>query len=416
MPKAASGTSKAKTGAKAVRGNHRRPGSAPKKFDSVPMLDLSRQYAAIGDEVNEAVTRVCASQQYILGPAVQEFEKEACAFLNVQHAVGCASGTDALWLALLAAGVGPGDEVITTPFSFFATASSIVRAGARPVFVDVEHDTLNIDPERVEQRIKQTYSARLKAVMPVHLYGQCADMDRLNRIAADHKLIVIEDAAQAFGATWRGRHAGALSVLGAFSFYPTKNLSCYGDGGLVTCESKETAAQLRRLRNHGSSRRYYHEELGWNSRLDSLQAAILRVKLKYVNEWNAKRNQRATAYDVLLKSAGLLSARGRKPMHCAPIALLSQRRESFHIYHQYVVRADRRDELRAFLTERKIGSEVYYPFPLHLQQCFAYLGYASGELPQAEQAAHEVIALPLFPEITAAEQATVVNAIAEFYS
>lgn len=380
----------------------------------VPMLDLSRQYATIAKEVTETVTRICASQQYVLGPAVQEFEKESAAFLGVQHAIGCASGTDALWLALLAAGVGPGDEVITTPFSFFATASSIVRAGARPVFVDVEEGTLNIDPEQVARRIDQ--SPGIKAMMPVHLYGQCADMDQLNQVAAGNKLVVVEDAAQAFGATWRGRHAGALGALSAFSFYPTKNLSCFGDGGLITCGSQETADHVRRLRNHGSRQRYYHEEIGWNSRLDSLQAAILSVKLKHLNSWNTARNHRATTYDTLLTSAGLVNARGRKSPSSAPVRLLSRRKETFHIYHQYVIRVERRDELRQFLSERKIGSEIYYPVPLHLQQCFAYLGHAAGDFPQSEQAAREVLALPIYPEITLSEQETVVNAIAEFYS
>jgi dTDP-4-amino-4,6-dideoxygalactose transaminase len=386
------------------------------QWTPVPMLDLSRQYATIASEITETVTRVCASQQYVLGPAVQEFEKESAAFLGVQNAIGCASGTDALWLALLAAGIGPGDEVITTPFSFFATASSIVRAGARPVFVDVEEGTLNIDPEQIEHRIEHSPSPRLRAMMPVHLYGQCADMDRLDRIASENKMTVIEDAAQAFGATWRGRHAGALGALGAFSFYPTKNLSCFGDGGLVTCASQETAEHVRRLRNHGSRQRYYHEEIGWNSRLDSLQAAILRVKLKYLNDWNTSRTQRAAAYDELLGSAGLLNVRGSKAATSAPVRLLSNRKEAFHIYHQYVIRVESRDELRTFLSERKIGSEIYYPVPLHLQECFAYLGYVPGDFPQTEQAAREVIALPMYPEITSAEQATVVDAIAEFYS
>jgi dTDP-4-amino-4,6-dideoxygalactose transaminase len=380
------------------------------------MLDLARQYASIGEEINEAVLRVCISQQYVLGPEVHDFEKESAAYLSVGHAVGCASGTDALWLALLAGGIGPGDEVITTPFSFFASASSIVRAGARPIFVDIEADTLNLSAEAVERRVNQLSPARLKAIMPVHLYGQCADMDRINRIAADHKLTVIEDAAQAFGATWRGKNAGALGAIGAFSFYPTKNLSCYGDGGLVTTNDPATADHLRRLRNHGSSRRYYHEEVGWNSRLDSLQAAILRIKLRHLNEWNVLRNQRATAYDALLQSSGLLAERGAKGASRAPMRILSRRQESFHIFHQYVVLVERRDELRQFLTERKIGSEVYYPVPLHLQECFGYLGYAAGDLPCSEKASREVLALPIYPEITAEEQASVVNALTEFFS
>lgn len=376
------------------------------------MLDLSRQYASIRPEIEAAVLDVCASQQYILGKEVTEFEKESAAYLGVKEAVGCASGTDALWLALMASGIQPGDEVFTTPFSFFATASSIVRAGAKPVFVDIDPETLNIDPLAIEARLERSHSARIRGIMPVHLYGQCANMDDLNRIAAERKIAVIEDAAQAFGATWRGRRAGDLAAAAAFSFYPTKNLSCYGDGGLITTNSKSIADHLRRLRAHGSSRRYYHEELGWNSRLDSLQAAILRVKLRYIDEWNAARAKRAGAYDLLLKSAGLLGAKA-KP---GPVRLLARSPQSNHIFHQYVVRVPRRDELREFLTGRGIGSEVYYPVPLHMQQCFIYLGYREGDLPVSEQAAKDVIALPMFPELTSDEQAQVVSAIAEFYS
>ncbi|HUQ49849.1 MAG TPA: DegT/DnrJ/EryC1/StrS family aminotransferase [Terriglobales bacterium] len=382
-----------------------------KKKSAVPMLDLSRQYAAIRGEITSAIEAVCASQHYILGKEVEEFEAEAAAYLGTKESVGCASGTDAIWLALLASGVGPGDEVFTTPFSFFATASTIVRAGAKPIFVDVEPGTLNIDPAKIEARIERSHSAHLKAILPVHLYGQCANMDELQRIASAHKLALVEDAAQAFGAAWRGRRAGDLAPVAAFSFYPTKNLSCYGDGGLVTTSDPKMAEHLRRLRNHGSSKRYYHEEIGWNSRLDSVQAAILRVKLKYIQQWNAKRAERAAAYNLLLKSAGLLGSKG-----LGPVRLLESRPEAHHIYHQYVVRVDRRDELRDFLTSKGIGSEVYYPIPLHMQRCFIYLGYCEGDLPESEKAAREVLALPMFPELTAEEQAAVVNAISEFYS
>jgi dTDP-4-amino-4,6-dideoxygalactose transaminase len=286
------------------------------------MLDLSRQYAEVRAEVEEAVLAVCASQRYILGPEVTEFEKEAAAYLGVVHAIGCASGTDALWLALQSAGVGPGDEVITTPFSFFATASSIIRCGARPVFVDIHPGTLNIDPAAVEARLRSAYSSKFKAIMPVHLYGQCADMDALQRIAYDFEVRLIEDAAQAFGATWRGRHAGGLADLGGFSFYPSKNLSCYGDGGLVVTNNDRLAEQVKLLRNHGSRRRYYHEQVGWNSRLDSIQAAILRVNLRHLDDWNRKRKQRAAAYDLLLRSTGLLTPRNSDGM--APVRLLDQ--------------------------------------------------------------------------------------------
>jgi dTDP-4-amino-4,6-dideoxygalactose transaminase len=382
------------------------------KNSSVPMLDLARQYASIRPEIETAVLEACASQQYILGKEVTEFEKEAAAYLGTKDAIGCASGTDALWLSLIASGVGPGDEVFTTPFSFFATASTIARIGAKPIFVDIDPDTLNIDPAAIQKRIDRCHSARAKAIMPVHLYGQCANMDELNRIAADRKLAVIEDAAQAFGSSWRGRRAGDLAPIAAFSFYPTKNLSCYGDGGLITTSSPALAERLRRLRNHGSKRRYYHEELGWNSRLDSIQAAILRVKLRYIDDWNAARAKRASAYDLLLKSAGLLGAKA-KP---GPVRLLARSPQSNHIFHQYVIRVSKRDELREFLTSRNICSEIYYPVPLHMQQCFIYLGYQEGDLPVSEQAAKDVIALPMFPELTSDEQAQVISAIAEFYS
>lgn len=376
------------------------------------MLDLGRQYATIRPEIEAAVLDVCASQQYVLGQQVAEFEKEAATYLGAKQAIGCASGTDALWLGLLASGVGPGDEVFTTPFSFFATASSIARAGAKPVFIDIDPETLNLDPRALQTRIDRSHSSRMKALMPVHLYGQCANMDDLNRIAAGNKLAVIEDAAQAFGASWRGRRAGDLAPVGAFSFYPTKNLSCFGDGGLITCDSAALGDHVRRLRNHGSRRRYYHEELGWNSRLDSLQAAILRVKLRHIDQWNAARAQRASAYELLLKSSGLLGSKARP----GPVRLLARRHQAHHIYHQYVVRVPQRDALREFLTARNIGSEVYYPVPLHLQESFIYLGYREGDLPQSELAAKEVLALPLFPELTSEEQTQVVGAMAEFYS
>ncbi|MCU1286329.1 MAG: DegT/DnrJ/EryC1/StrS aminotransferase [Acidobacteriales bacterium] len=383
-----------------------------RKPTSVPMLDLSRQYAAIRTEVTEAIERVCASQQYIMGKAVVDFESEAAQFLGVKHAIGCASGTDAIWLSLLAGGVGPSDEVFTTPFSFFATASTIIRIGAKPIFVDVDPNTLNIDPACIEARIKRTRSSKLKAILPVHLYGQCADMDELGRIGQEYKLTLVEDAAQAFGSAWRGKRAGNIGTTAAFSFYPTKNLSCYGDGGLVTTNDSGMAEHVRLLRNHGSRKRYYHEEIGWNSRLDSIQAAILSVKMKYIEDWNEKRKQRADAYDLLLKSAGLLSS---DTAH-SPVRLLGRMPQAFHIFHQYVIRVQKRDELREFLAKQNIGTEVYYPVPLHLQQCFAFLGYAEGDLPESERAAKEVLALPMFPELTSEEQATVVSAIAQFYS
>ena len=376
------------------------------------MLDFSRQYAQIRDEVLAAIAGVCDSQQYILGNAVTEFERRAAEFIGAKATVGCASGTDAIFLALAAAKVGPGDEVLTTPFSFFATASSITRVGARPIFADIDPLTLNLDPKAVKRFVDGSHP-RLKAILPVHLYGLCADMDEFLRLGQEAKLTIIEDAAQAFGAAWRGRRAGSIGDLATFSFYPTKNLSAYGDAGCVTTNSDELADRLRLLRNHGSRKRYYHEEIGWNSRLDSLQAAILTVKLAYIEEWNRKRRERAAFYDQLFAASGLVQ---KSALAEVGIRMLQTPTEAYHIYHQYVVRAARRDELRRFLSDRKIGSEIYYPVPLHLQECFQYLGYTEGSLPESERAAREVLALPMFAEITEEEQRVVVQAIADFYS
>ncbi|ABF43343.1 DegT/DnrJ/EryC1/StrS aminotransferase [Candidatus Koribacter versatilis Ellin345] len=382
----------------------------------IPMLDLKRQFAAIRDEVYAAMQEVCESQHLVLGEAVQAFERESAVYLGAKAAVGCASGTDALWLALVACDVKPGDSVITTSFSFFATASSIIRCGARPVFVDIHPDTLNLDPGQVEAKLYSAAALNLKAVMPVHLYGQCADMDRFERFGRDHSLKIVEDAAQAFGASWRGRRAGTLGHAAGFSFYPTKNLSAFGDGGLVTTNDNDLAEHVRRLRNHGSRVRYYHEELGWNSRLDSIQAAVLRVKLKYIDQWNARRREIAEFYDKLFVEVGLASPANRGGWAAKePVRLLCTLTQAHHIYHQYVIRCMRRDDLRQHLSSRGIGSEIYYPVPLHMQECFNYLGYRAGDLPHTELAAKEVLALPIFPEITEEEQHRVVDAIREFY-
>jgi dTDP-4-amino-4,6-dideoxygalactose transaminase len=380
-------------------------------FDRIPLLDLHRQYKSIREEVLAAVERVCSSQQFVLGAEVEALEREVAAYTGAAAAVGCASGTDALWLALLAAGVQAGDAVITTAFSFFASASAIVRAGARPVLVDVDPETLNLDPTSVTARLRAGGSYKARALLPVHLYGQCADMDELQRIADEFRMSTIEDAAQAIGAKWRGRRAGSLGLTAAFSFYPTKNLSAYGDAGLVTTCDLDLAEHMRNLRNHGSPRRYHHEEVGWNCRMDAMQAAILCVKLPHLETWSQQRRQRAATYDRLLADAGLVSKSSDsrvKPLQTSPHA--------FHVFHQYVIRTHRRDELRAFLGDRKIGTEVYYPIPLHLQPCFAYLGYSAGDLPESERAASEVLALPMFPELTEAEQKSVVESIADFYS
>ena len=377
----------------------------------VPLLDLGRQYAAIREEILAAVERVCSSQHFILGAEVEALERELAAFTGAAQAVGCASGTDALWLALTAVGVHPGDSVITTAFSFFASASAIVRAGGQPVFVDVDPHTLNLDPHQVEAHLRAGKSTRLRALLPVHLYGQCADMDALRQLADEFQVAIVEDAAQAIGARWRDARAGSIGALATFSFYPSKNLSAYGDAGLVTTNQAEFADHMRRLRNHGSPQRYLHEELGWNCRLDAIQAAVLRVKLPHVETWNRKRREHAAAYDLLLTQSGLISATGD-----SPVRVLTRSPHAHHVYHQYVIRAQRRDQLRQFLTDRKIGTEIYYPIPLHLQPVFAYLGYREGELPESERAAREVLALPMFPELTDEEQQWVVESIAEFYS
>ena len=402
--------------------------------ESVPLLDLRRQYDGIREEVLDAISRVCDSQSFILGPEVEALEREIAALTGAAGAVGCASGTEALWLALVAAGVKPGDSVITTAFSFFASASAIVRAGATPVFVDVDAGTLNLDATLVAQRLRDgersTKPENLRAILPVHLYGQCADMDAFDRIVKEHvgsaqksAVAIVEDAAQAIGAEWNGRGAGALGITAAFSFYPTKNLSAYGDAGIVTTTSPEMAEHMRRLRNHGSPRRYYHDEFGWNGRLDAIQAAVLRVKLAHLADWNQSRRKHAASYDRLFATAGLTSGltsnqTSNQPSKqgAAPVRLLARSPQATHVFHQYVIRAQRRDELRKFLADRKIGSDIYYPLPLHLQPVFAYLGLKAGDLPIAEQAAQEVLALPMFPELTEDEIRRVVDSIADFYS
>jgi dTDP-4-amino-4,6-dideoxygalactose transaminase len=389
---------------------------------SVPLLDLRRQYQGMREEMLAAIARVCDSQSFILGPEVEALESEIAALTGAAFAVGCASGTEALWLALVAAGVKPGDSVITTPFSFFASASAIVRAGATPIFVDVNPDTLNLDALLVGQllggKLRDKQLAKqpqaVRAVLPVHLYGQCADMDRFDRIAQEFGVAIVEDAAQAIGAAWSGRGAGSLGATAAFSFYPTKNLSAYGDAGIVTTSSLQMAEHMRQLRNHGSPRRYYHHEFGWNGRIDAIQAAVLRVKLPHIADWNRRRQQHAAVYDRLFAESGLTSQNTSGGN--APVRLLARSPQATHVFHQYVIRAQRRDELRNFLAEQKIGSEVYYPLPLHLQPVFSYLGLKAGDLPVAEKAAEEVLALPMFPELTEGEIRRVVESIADFYS
>ncbi len=379
------------------------------------MLDFSRQYAGIREEVLTAIEQVCDSQRFVLGPAVESFEAAAAQACGTPYGIGCASGTDALWLALVAAGIGPGDAVITTPFSFFATVSAILRAGAQPLLADIAPATYNLSAAAVEQVIRDHAASgsttKIKAILPVHLYGQCVNWDAFRELQRRHNLLLIEDAAQAFGAAWSGTPAGALGDLAAFSFYPTKNLSAFGDAGLVTTTCPEFTERARMLRAHGMRRRYYHDEIGWNSRLDSIQAAVLEVKLRYLPRWNEQRREIARRYDELLTATGLTSDSS------APgIVLPITDPRATHVFHQYVIRAPRRDELRQYLTERSIGSEIYYPVPLHLQTSLASLGYNKGDFPLSEQAAEEVLALPIFPELREDEQQTVVEAIRSFYA
>jgi dTDP-4-amino-4,6-dideoxygalactose transaminase len=375
------------------------------------MLDFSRQYASIRQELLDTMEAVCSSQRFILGPQVASFEKAAAAACAVPYAVGCASGTDAIWLALAAANIGPGDAVVTTPFSFFASVSAILRCGAQPLLADIDPTTFNLSAAAAEEVIRSHTDAKVKAILPVHLYGQCADWDAFTALKQRYDLLLIEDAAQAFGATWNGTPAGALGDAAAFSFYPTKNLSAMGDAGLVTTLSAAIDDHARVLRAHGMRRRYYHDEIGWNSRLDSLQAAILEVKLRYLPQWNQQRRDRAALYDQLFRDANLTASNVKEG-----IVLPFTDPRAGHIFHQYVIRAPRRDELRQYLTDRQIGSEIYYPLPLHLQTSLASLGYKRGDFPISEAAADEVLALPMYPELRGDEQETVVDTIASFYN
>jgi dTDP-4-amino-4,6-dideoxygalactose transaminase len=365
-----------------------------------PLLDLTRQYAPLREEMRAALDRVCDSQRFILGPEVEAFEAESAAALGVSHAVGVTSGTDALLASLMALGAGPGDEVILPTFTFFATAGVVSRLGARPVFVDVDPVDYCLEPEEVRQRITD----RTRAVIAVHLFGQAAAMDRV--LAAAGEVPVVEDCAQAWGATSADRPVGGIGALGAFSFFPSKNLGCFGDGGLVTTGDERLALLLRQLRMHGQSGVYEHAHVGGNFRLDALQAAVLRVKLPHVPAWVEGRRANARRYPELFAEAGLADVVG------LPADLPGRG----HTFNQYVVRVPDRDALRTHLGDRGIGAAVYYPLPLHLQPCFADLGYRAGEFPVAEAACGEVLALPVFPELTAAEQEEVVAAIADFYA
>lgn len=390
----------------------------------IPILDLKAQYATIKEEINAKVLAVLASQNFILGAEVRGLEEEVAAYTGARFAVGVSSGSDALIISLMALGIGAGDSVVTTPFTFFATAGAIARLGADPVFCDIDERTFNLDPERLREVLEgrpgrrgKRKGRRLKAIIPVHLYGQSADMDPILDLGREYGLAVIEDAAQAIGAEYPSRRgvkkAGTMGTLGTLSFYPSKNLGGYGDGGMVLTDNPRLANKLRCLRQHGDIKKYYYKMLGGNFRLDALQAAILRVKLGHLEAWQALRRERAEAYDRKFALSGLVEAGLVKP----PVALYKESGiPNYHTFHQYVVRVKKRDALQAYLKEKGVGTSVFYPLPLHLQKCFAYLGYRRGDFPVSEKAAREVLALPIYPELTDAQHYYVVACLHNFYS
>jgi dTDP-4-amino-4,6-dideoxygalactose transaminase len=370
---------------------------------NIPLLDLQAQFVSLRAPLLSAIERVMNSQHFILGAEVAALEEEIAGYSQARHAIGCASGSDALLLALQSIGVGAGDEVITTPYSFFATAAAVTRLGARPVFVDIDPATYNMQ----ESDVADAITDRTRALLPVHLYGQCAEMDVLQQVAGRSAIPIIEDAAQAIGAEDQKRRAGSMGTIGCFSFYPSKNLGGAGDGGMLVTNDDEHAARLRMLRVHGEERKYHHRLVGMNSRLDAIQAAVLRVKLPHLDEWSEARRKNAAQYDQLFTDAGLTEEVG------LPFVRSGVR----HIFNQYVIRAGkRRDALRDHLKHKGVGSEIYYPVPLHLQECFAYLGYRKGDFPEAERAARETLAIPLYAELTLEQQTYVVDTIRKFYA
>jgi dTDP-4-amino-4,6-dideoxygalactose transaminase len=369
----------------------------------VPLLDIKQQNDALRSEIEAALARVLDTNGFILGDEVKALETEIAEYCQTKFAIGCASGSDALLLALMALDVNEGDEVITTPYSFFATVSAITRLGAKPIFVDIDPQTYNLNVSQVEAKITD----RTKAVQPVHLYGQCAEMDELREVCAKHGVPIVEDAAQAIGSEDAGRRAGSMSEVGCFSFYPSKNLGGMGDGGMMTTNDEELANKLIALRNHGMAVRYYHQWVGINSRLDGFQGAILRVKLKYLDDWSTKRKANANRYHQLFTDAGLTEQ----------ITLPFERENVRHIYNQYIIRVpQKRDELRQFLTDNGIGTDIYYPVSLHLQECFEYLGYKTGDFPESEKASRETLAIPIYPELTEEQQVYVIKKIGEFFN
>lgn len=374
----------------------------PTPVQPVPLFDAKTQYQGLKIHLEEACRRVLESGCAIGGKEVEGLEKEFAEYCGAACAVACASGTDAISLALKALDIGPGDEVITTPFTFFATASCVARLGATPVFVDIEPDTFNIDASQIERKI----TANTKAIMPVHLYGQCADMEPIWHISEKHDIPVIEDAAQSTGSEYQGKRCGTLGAMACFSFYPTKNLGTYGDGGMIVTNDRDWAKKLYCLRNHGMYQRYYHEEMGWNSRLDAIQAAMLRVKLPYVDRWNDARHAIASRYDAMLEKHHLGEFLTRPTV----------RSYGKHCFNQYVVRVagGQRDTFRKYLADQSVGTEIYYPLPLHLQKVFSYLGYRAGDFPVTEKACKDVLAMPIFPELTLEQQERVVECCMSF--
>ena len=360
---------------------------------NVAFLDIKRQYASIKEELDQAVFSVLSHAKFIMGPEVKAFEEQIAKYCGTKFAIGVASGTDALLLSLRACGVGPGDEVITSGFSFFATAGVITRLGAIPVYVDIDPDTYNIAPDKIEEKI----TPKTKAIMPVHLFGQCADMNPIMEIAKKHNLKVVEDAAQAIGSEYKGKKAGNLSDFGCFSFFPSKNLGAAGDGGMVVTNDPEMADLVRMLRVHGAKPKYYHSIVGYNSRLDTLQAAILSVKLKYLDGWTQKRREHADVYNAAFKDLDIIT----------PV----EEDFNYHIYNQYTIALKNRDRLREVLKENQIGHDVYYPVPLHLQECYKSLGYKEGNLPVTEKNAREVVSIPVYPELAEEEQSFVIETI-----
>ncbi len=363
----------------------------------IPLLDLKAQYKTCKDEIMQAVADVCESQAFALGPAVTAFEQSIAAYCGCRHAIGVSSGTDALLIALMALDIGVGDEVITTPFTFFATAGCITRLGAKPVFVDVDPDTYNIDPAAIEQKI----TGKTKAIIPVHVFGQIAQMKPITEIANRHNLCIVEDAAQAIGASQDGVKAGGFGQYGCFSFYPTKNLNAFGDAGLVTTNNEALADKIRVLRNHGQNPTYFYRVIGGNFRLDSIQAAVLSVKLRYLDGWNEKRRQNAAIYDRIFADS--------------PVSPPKIEPNNFSIYHQYTITAPDRDKLKDFLAKNEIGSAIFYPKPLHLQDCFRDLGYNKGDLPVAEKLCTEVLSLPVYPELTVEQVEQVGKTVLKLY-